>query len=88
MSQLSETVHHKDLFHCANLINILVMHLHISAHLVVVMNTEDMGSTHELLTAGRYYQQIPGRCMRLEGWVWGIMGWQQHNNAIRERSAV
>lgn len=64
MGQPSETVHHKDLYHCTNLINILVMHLLLSAHLVVVMNTDDMGPTYELLTTGRCNQQSLGRCKR------------------------
>lgn len=60
MSKPSETVNHMDFFHCTNLINILVMHLLLSAYLVVVMNTEDMFSTHGLLTTRRCYQQSPG----------------------------
>lgn len=59
MSQLPETVYRKDLFHCTNLINILVMHLLLSAHVVVVMNTEEMGSTLRLLTTGTCDQKNP-----------------------------
>lgn len=92
MSQPSETVNRTGLFHRTNLINILVMHLLLSAYLVVVMNTEDMGSTHRLLTTGRCYQQSPGRCKRVEGGfgVGGendIMCWLQYNNVIREGGA-
>lgn len=47
-TSLSEITHRKDFFHSTYLINILVTHLPSSAHLVVVMNTDDMGPTHEL----------------------------------------
>lgn len=84
MGPLSVTMSHKDLCHCTGPINILVMHLLLRAHLVAVMNTGNISSTHQLLTSG-YNLGMPQRMQRNEGGRKTLRAGRECNIVIRER---